>query len=318
MTGRHVVIGTRGSELALWQSNNVKSLLETLHSDVTVELKTIKTTGDKILDSPLSRIGEKGLFTKELERALLDNIVDLAVHSLKDIPTVIPEGLAISAVTKREDVRDVFVVHPAKSHKSLENLPSGASIATGSLRRRCQLLHLRPDFRIIDIRGNLSTRMKKLEDSSWDGMLLARAGMIRLGWENRITQILPPDLLLPAVGQGALGIEIRVEDEALNSLVAPLHHDETASAVRGERALLRFLEGGCQVPIGTYGRIEGKTFFLDAMIGSLDGKRIVRGSINGDPKESERLGIELGQKLLAEGGKAILDEIRNETPRVPS
>ncbi len=317
MTGRQVVIGTRGSELALWQSNHVKSLLETLHSDLRVELKTIKTTGDKILDSPLSKIGDKGLFTKELERALLDTIVDLAVHSLKDIPTVIPEGLTIGAVTKREDVRDVFVAHPAKSHKRLEDLPTGASLATGSLRRRCQLLQLRPDFQILDIRGNLSTRMKKLEDSSWDGMLLARAGMIRLGWEDRITQILPPDLVMPAVGQGALGIEIREQDEALNSLVAPLHHEETACAVRGERALLRFLEGGCQVPIGTYGRIEGKNFILDAMIGSLDGKRIVRGSIKGNPKESERLGIELAQKLLAGGGKAILDEIRNETPRVP-
>ncbi|MBI2619705.1 MAG: hydroxymethylbilane synthase [Ignavibacteriales bacterium] len=317
MADKHLVIGTRGSDLALWQSTHIKTLLETHPAGLTVELKTIRTTGDKILDSPLSKIGDKGLFTKELEHALLDQAIDLAVHSLKDIPTQIPEGLAIGAVTQREDVRDVFVSHPSKGHKHLSDLPSGAVLATGSLRRRCQLLQIRPDFKIVDIRGNLATRMKKLEESDWDGMLLARAGMLRLGWESRITEILPPETVLPAVGQGALGIEIRENDEALRSLLSFVHDQDTAAAVKGERALLRWLEGGCQVPIGTYGRMEAGAFFLDAMIGSLDGKRVVRGNISGPPDESEKLGVQLAQQLFSKGGKTILDEIRSTLSDVP-
>lgn len=313
-----LVIGTRGSELALWQSRFIQSKLSELFSSLEIELQIIKTLGDKILDSPLSKIGDKGLFTKEIERALLDQSIDLAVHSLKDIPTQVPEGLTIGAITEREDVRDVFIVHPKKSHRSLSELPQGAKVATGSLRRKCQLLQFRPDFHIIDIRGNLNTRMKKLEESDWDGMILAKAGVVRLGWQERITEIIPLEVMLPAVGQGALGIEIREGDGKIQRLIGKLHHEPTTQSVLGERALLRFLEGGCQVPIGTYGRIEKGRFRLDALVGSLDGKRVVKGHIVGNPSHSEKLGIQLAEQLLERGGKKILDEIREAGKAVES
>ena len=306
-----LIVGTRGSELALWQSKHIKSKLSSLYPRLQVELQIIKTLGDKILDSPLSRIGDKGLFTKEIERALADKSIDLAVHSLKDVPTHLPDGLTIGAITQREDVRDVFIAHPGKKHTHFNKLPQNAQIATGSLRRRSQLLHARPDLRIIEIRGNLNTRMKKLEESDWDGMILAHAGVVRLGWEARITEILPFETMLPAVGQGALAIEIREDDTTTRQMIQALHHDATARSVLGERALLRFLEGGCQVPIGTYGRIEGGQFRLDAVIGSLDGRRVVRGEISGTPAQSEQLGEELAQQLLSRGGKEILEEIRS-------
>ena len=270
----------------------------------------IKTTGDKILDSPLSTIGDKGLFTKEIEIALLENTIDLAVHSLKDVPTNLTDGLAIGAITEREDVRDVFISHPQKKYRSFGAVPKNGLVATGSLRRRCQLLSHRPDLQIVDIRGNLKTRRSKLEDSNWDGMLLAKAGVTRLGWSEIISEVLPPTLILPAVGQGALAIEIRCDDSFLVSAVEPLNHLPTQRSTAGERALLRFLEGGCQVPIGTYGRIESGTFFLDAVVGSLDGKRIVRGAIHGAPDDSENLGVSLAQELLKNGADKILQEIR--------
>lgn len=310
MAVERLIIGTRGSELALWQSNHIKSKLSVLFPQLEIELRIIKTLGDKILDSPLSKIGDKGLFTKEIERALLDSEIDLAVHSLKDIPTQIPKGLTIGAITEREDARDVFIAHPKKSHKSFSDLPQRATIATGSLRRKCQLLHQRPDVEIINIRGNLNTRMQKLEQSDWDGMLLAKAGVKRLGWEEKITEVLPYEVMLPAVGQGALGIEIREKDGRVGKLIRKLHHESTALCVNGERALLRYLEGGCQIPIGTYGRIENGKFRLDAIIGSLDGKRLVRGHIIGNQSDSEKLSVQLAEQLLARGGKEILDEIR--------
>ncbi|MEX0602290.1 MAG: hydroxymethylbilane synthase, partial [Bacteroidota bacterium] len=279
-----------------------------------IGLVVIKTLGDKILDSPLSAIGDKGLFTKEIENALLDGRIDIAVHSLKDIPTRVPDGLTIPAITEREDVRDVFIAHPGKPGLRLSDLPDGASVATGSLRRKCQLLALRPDVQVVDIRGNLNTRLEKLGESDWHGMILAKAGLTRLGFSDRITEVLPFDVMLPAVGQGALGVEIRSDDRKATDLVRCLHHEETAVAVRGERALLRFLEGGCQVPIGTYGRVEDRTFRLDALIGSLDGRRIVRGSIAGSPHDSEALGTELAKELLDRGGKGILEEIRSALP----
>ncbi len=307
-----LIVGTRGSELALWQSTHIQSKLSSLFPSLHIELRIIKTLGDKILDSPLSKIGDKGLFTKEIERALAEKSIDLAVHSLKDVPTSLPAGLVIGAITEREDVRDVFISHPGKQLAHFNDLPLGAQIATGSLRRRSQLLHTRPDLRIMEIRGNLNTRMKKLEESTWDGIVLARAGVVRLGWENKITEILPLETMLPAVGQGALAIEIREGDATTYQTIQALHHDSTAQSVLGEqRALLRFLEGGCQVPIGTYGRIENGRFLLSAIISSDDGKRAVRGEIAGPPPESEHLGEELARQLIAEGGNEILEEIRS-------
>jgi hydroxymethylbilane synthase len=304
------IIGTRGSDLALWQSNWVAGELRRLNPSLSIETKIIRTTGDKILDSPLSKIGDKGLFTKEIEYALLDGGIDLAVHSLKDMPTNLADGLAIGAITEREDVRDVFISNPKKHYPSLGSVPRNGSIATGSLRRKCQLLNHRPDLSIIEIRGNLKTRRAKLEESDWDGMLLAKAGVTRLGWAGIISEVLSPTLILPAVGQGALAIEIRNDDELLTSIVGALNHPITNRATAGERALLRFLEGGCQIPIGTYGRIESGEFVLDAMVGSIDGKRTVRGSIRGPAAESEELGVALAQELLAKGADKILAEIR--------
>jgi hydroxymethylbilane synthase len=307
---KKIIIGTRGSELALWQSTWVAKELQRLHPLLTIETTVIKTTGDKILDSPLSKIGDKGLFTKEIENALLEKAIDLAVHSLKDVPTNLASGLTIGAISEREDVRDVFISHPQKQYRSLSAVPKNGSIATGSLRRRCQLLSYRPDLHIVDIRGNLKTRRAKLEDSEWDGMLLAKAGVTRLGWSDIISEVLSPTLILPAVGQGALAIEIRSDDAFLVSAVEPLNHPPTRQATDGERALLRFLEGGCQIPIGTFGRIESGKFFLDAVVGSVDGKKIVRGSINGAPNESEKIGVALAQELLNKGADEILREIR--------
>lgn len=316
MAVERVVIGTRGSELALWQTNFIKSQLTSLFPSLAIEILIIKTLGDKILDSPLSKIGDKGLFIKEIEKALLDGRIDLAVHSLKDVPTHLADGLTLGAVSKREDVRDVFIAHPQKAHKSIKDLPLGARIATGSLRRKCQLLQSRPDLQIIDIRGNLSTRLNKLDQSDWDGMILAKAGVTRLEQQGRITEIMPIESMLPAVGQGALAIQARNDDEGVLELVKPLHDEQTARAVYGERALLRYLEGGCQIPIGTYGRIENGKYRLDALIGSLDGKRVVRGHIIGRPSQAEKLGLQLAQQLLEGGGKLILDEIRaQESPR---
>ena len=233
-----IVIGTRSSDLALWQTQWVADELRKLYPRISVEITKVKTTGDKILDAPLSKIGDKGLFTKELEVALLEHRIDLAVHSLKDVPTVVPEGLLLGAVCKREDVRDVFVAHPQKPYKSLSDVPRGGTIATGSLRRKSQLLHHRPDLTIADIRGNLATRTQKLKDSQWDGMLLARAGLIRLGWSSMITETLEPTFILPAVGQGALAIEIRVNDQRLAKLLEPLNHEQTMQATAAERRWL--------------------------------------------------------------------------------
>ncbi len=307
-----IIIGTRGSELALWQAHWVERELVRRVPGLNVEIKTIKTTGDKILDSPLSQIGGKGLFTKELERALLDRRIDLAVHSFKDIPTELQPGLAINAVCEREDVRDVFVSHPDKNHKKLADVPKNGTIATGSLRRKSQLLHRRPDISIVDIRGNLGTRIDKLRTSAWDGMLLAKAGVTRLGRSELIAEIFPATEFLPAVGQGALAIETREEETEMVEAVRLLNHVPTQQATLGERALLRRLEGGCQVPIGAYGRIEGGVFLLDAVIASLDGRRTVRSSVEGSPQQAEQLGRSLAERLLAEGGEAILDEIRQE------
>jgi len=315
MSNRLVRIGSRGSELALWQARWVQRALMRYHPRLEVIIEIIKTKGDKILDSPLSQIGDKGLFTKEIESALLAGEIDLAVHSLKDLPTGLPEGLTIGAICEREDVRDVFIHHPRNPEKALKDQMQGARIATGSLRRKCQLLHFRPDFEIIDIRGNLNTRMRKLEESDWSGMILARAGVVRLGWEERIGETISVDVVLPAVGQGALGVEVRVEDKRVRGFLRELDHMPTRQAATAERALLRRLEGGCQVPIGTFARIEpdgngGEQLFLKAIVGSLDGRRVVRGKVHGSPGEAETLGRRLAETLLLGGADRILREIR--------
>ena len=314
MTTDVLRIGSRGSDLALWQARWVESEVRNLFPSCHVTIDVIRTTGDRILDSPLSAIGDRGLFTREIEEALLDGRIDCAVHSLKDLPTELPAGLALGAACRREDVRDVFIPHPENPVRTLLGQAQGAAVATGSLRRRSQVLARRPDFRVIDIRGNLSTRMKKLEDSDWAGMLLARAGVSRLGWEASIGEIIPCDIILPAVGQGAIGVEIRSGDSRVAALSARLDDPSTARAVGAERALLRRLEGGCQVPIGAYARIEGSAdggvLLMDAMVASLDGRMVVRAKTHGSPAAAETLGRMLGETLIAGGADRILRDIR--------
>ncbi len=308
-------IGTRGSALALWQARWVRDELQRRHPGLAIDLQVIKTTGDKILDSPLSKIGDKGLFTREIEQALLRGEIDLAVHSLKDLPTELPAGLALGAVTEREDVRDVFLPHPRAGHRALAGLPPGSVIATGSLRRRAQLLAMGRGFRVVDIRGNLNTRMRRLEESDWAGMILARAGVVRLGWEGKIGETIDPGVMLPAVGQGALGIEIRHDDARTREWIAVLEHVPTRQAATAERALLHRLEGGCQVPLGTMARLEGadggkSRLVLDGIVATLDGDRVVRGTASGAPEDAERIGISLAEQLLSGGADEILRQIR--------
>ncbi|MFH0812566.1 MAG: hydroxymethylbilane synthase [Pseudomonadota bacterium] len=299
-------IGTRGSALALCQAQWVKTQLARNYPERFFELVIIKTTGDKILDVPLSRVGGKGLFVKEIEEALLNGKIDLAVHSMKDVPTIIPSGLVLGVITKRENPLDVLI---AREHKRLEELPQGACIGTSSLRRQAQILHVRPDVRIKPLRGNLDTRLKKLEAGGFDGIIVAAAGIMRMGWEGRITEYLSPSQLLPAIGQGALGIETRRRDQRTNEIVAFLHHPETAHPVMAERAFLKRLEGGCQVPIAALGTMAKGRVSLEGLIGSLDGKVIVRDTLEGELKESETIGVTLAERLLSSGGKAILEEI---------
>jgi hydroxymethylbilane synthase len=319
MKNRRLRIGSRGSELALWQARWIQRALLEHHPGLATTIDIIKTKGDRILDSPLSRIGDKGLFTREIEQALLRGTIDAAVHSLKDLPTELPPGLTIGAVCEREDVRDVFIPHPSNPIRTLKDQPRSAAIATGSLRRKCQVLHLRPDLTIVDIRGNLNTRIKKLGESPWHGMLLAKAGVLRLGWMHVVGETMGAETVLPAVGQGALGVEIRVGDEETADLLAPLEHQSTRWATTAERALLRTLEGGCQVPIGAHARIEGagsaSMLVMDAMIGSLDGGTVLRGRATGAPAEAEAVGVNLAGVLLRKGADRILREIRETEGR---
>ena len=318
MKNSAVKIGSRGSDLALWQARWVESEIRRLAPGREVSIEVIRTKGDRILDSPLSAIGDRGLFTREIEEALLGERIDCAVHSLKDLPTELPPGLALGATCRREDVRDVFIPHPENPVRTLLDQTQGAGIATGSLRRRSQILAKRPDFRIVDIRGNLNTRMDKLRESAWAGMILACAGVRRLGWEESIGEIIPVDVMLPAVGQGAIGVEIRSGDAQSASLFSLLDDPATARAVEAERALLRILEGGCQVPIGAYARLEQReeesVLCLDALVASLDGSTVVRGRTHGRPSEAAAIGGALAETLLAGGADRILRQIRAGAP----
>lgn len=302
-----VIIGSRGSELALWQANFVKSTLEKKNKNVSVEIKIIKTKGDKILDVALSKIGDKSLFTKELETELLNKRIDLAVHSLKDLQTEIPKGLKLVAVTKRHNVHDVLIAR--KKGTTIFNLPEGATIATGSLRRKCQLLHIRPDLNLVELRGNVPSRIKKFLESDWDAIILARAGVERLKLNKNISSIIKTDVMLPAVGQGALGIETRADNKIVNDILKSIHHEETYNAVLAERALLKTLEGGCQVPIGAFAEVKPNGLFLDAMVGSLDGSLTFRKKIRGSKNNPENVGRQLANDLSNAGAKIILDEI---------
>jgi hydroxymethylbilane synthase len=303
---RKVRIGTRGSALALWQTNHVARILKERFGYET-EIIKIKTTGDKILDSPLAKIGSKGLFVKEIEIAMLEKRVDIAVHSAKDVPTEQPEGLVIAAFLEREDPRDALI---SKDRISLEELPKGTVIGTSSLRRRAQLLNFRPDLNLVDVRGNVDTRLRKMSEGQFDAIILAKAGLKRMGHESDITQVIDTSVMLPAVGQGSIAVECREDDEEMLSVLKQISHYETYVAVIAERALLRFLEGGCQVPIGAFGRVEEGKLVLDGMIASLDGKTLIRGRLEGDPEKAEEIGRELGSWLFDNGGKKILEEIR--------
>ncbi|MBI5846955.1 MAG: hydroxymethylbilane synthase [Nitrospirae bacterium] len=310
MKKNSVVIGTRGSKLALWQAEWVKAELQRLNPGLEVGLNKIKTTGDKILDVPLAKVGGKGLFVKEIEEALLRGEADLAVHSMKDVPTEFPEGLYLAVICEREDPRDAFIAQSSgQAAKSLKDLPQGATIGTSSLRRSCQLLSKRPDLTIAQLRGNLETRFRKLDEGQFDAMILAAAGVKRLGWQQRISEVIEPGISLPAIGQGAVGIECRINDEFINQLIAPLNHTDTSICVRAERALLKRLQGGCQVPIAAYATIKDGRLFMDGLVGSVTGDRIIKEHLEGKIEDAETIGITLGEKLLSKGADKILAEV---------
>lgn len=303
MEKKKLIIGTRGSKLALWQAHYIKERLEQAYPHVSVILEKFTTTGDKILDVPLAKIGGKGLFTKELEVAMLEEKIDLAVHSLKDVPAFLAEGLCIGALTVREDEGDALI---SVKYDSFAALPSGATVGTSSLRRKAQLLRARPDLKMVELRGNLDTRLRKLDEGQYDAIVLAVAGLKRLGWQDRITEILPKDVCLPAVGQGALAIECRSDDQEVLKLISVLHHEETAAAVIAERSFLQVIEGGCQVPVGVYGRIENEQLQLEALISSLDGKDTIRKIATGPIESAAELGQKLAKEMLDQGGRQIL------------
>ncbi len=300
-------IGTRGSKLALWQAEWVKSALISAHPDLAVELVIIKTTGDKILDVPLAMVGGKGLFVKEIEEALLDSRIDLAVHSMKDMPAELPEGLIIGAVPARENPFDVLIT---PRHGSFANLPPHARIGTSSLRRAAQLKHVRPDLQIQPLRGNLDTRIQKLEREQLDAIVLAAAGVHRLGYGAHIAEYLDVAVMLPAVGQGALCIEIRENDPDMEELAKGLNHMPTQTAVTAERTFLRRLEGGCQVPIAAFGCLKDQTLILTGMVAGLDGVKIIKAEVSGAPEASQQLGLTLAEKLLQQGAGNLLEELK--------
>ena len=343
MKKNKIVIGTRGSKLALWQAEWIKSELRRLYPALDIELNKIKTTGDKILDVPLAQVGGKGLFVKEIEEAILRNDADIAVHSMKDVPTEFPDGLHLAAICEREDPKDALITskklkvirlrrsekfnphipplekggkgacekggHGRGTQSLLYDLPQGVTIGTSSLRRSCQLLSIRPDLKIGQLRGNLDTRLRKLDEGRFDAIVLAAAGIKRLGLSDRITEILPFEISLPAIGQGAIGIECRIHDEFIHGLIAPLNHPSTSVCVKAERAFLRRLEGGCQVPIAAHARLENSSLIIDGLVGSITGDRIIKSHIEGKPEQAEQLGVLLAEDVLSRGAKEILDEV---------
>jgi hydroxymethylbilane synthase len=305
MTGT-VRIATRQSPLALWQAEYVKSRLLQLHPDIHVELVKMVTQGDKILDTPLAKVGGKGLFVKELETGMLAGEADIAVHSMKDVPVEFPDGLMLAVICEREDPRDAFV---SNKIESIDELPQGAVVGTSSLRRQSQLRAWRPDVQIRDLRGNVNTRLKKLDNGDYDAIILASAGLIRLGFEDRIKHPIDTSISLPAIGQGAVGIECRVGDERILNLIEPLNHSETSTCVQAERAMNHRLEGGCQVPIAGYAQLDDWNLSMRGLVGRPDGQLVIRGEVQGHSDQAEQLGIQLAEDLLARGAKEILQEV---------
>lgn len=301
-----LVLGTRGSRLALQQSEWFQRRVEDVAPEVRVTLRRIQTSGDKIVDVPLAKIGGKGLFVKEIEEALLAGEIDLAVHSMKDVPTQLPDGLEILCVPAREDARDALI---SRDRRPFKALPQGARVGTSSLRRQAQFLNARPDLRIEMLRGNLDTRLKKLKEGQFDAIVLAAAGLRRLAWDQEITEYLDPHLSLPAIGQGALGIEGRSEDRFVRSVLDRLNDATTQTAVTAERALLHRLEGGCQVPIAAYATLSSGQVMLEGLVASVDGKTLIRDRVQGPEREAHALGVQLAERLLARGGDKILREI---------
>jgi hydroxymethylbilane synthase len=306
MSDNRLIIATRKSPLALWQAEHVAARLRAAHPGLEVELMGMSTQGDKILDTPLAKIGGKGLFVKELEQGMLDGRADIAVHSMKDVPVEFPEGLHLPVILDREDPRDAFV---SNNYASLDDLPQGARVGTSSLRRQCQLAAQRPDLVIIPLRGNVNTRLKKLDDGEYDAIILAAAGLIRLEFGDRIRNFIDTSQSLPAIGQGAIGIECRTDDERVNRLLDVLHDNDTADRVIAERAMNNRLEGGCQVPIGGHAVLDGDKLYLRGLVGTTDGKTIIRAEASGPRQDAVRLGIGVAEQLLASGAAEILKEL---------
>ncbi|MDP2556418.1 hydroxymethylbilane synthase [Photobacterium damselae subsp. piscicida] len=309
MSHTPIRIATRKSPLAMWQAEFVKAELEKAHPGLVVELVPMVTKGDVVLDTPLAKVGGKGLFVKELEVAMLEGRADIAVHSMKDVPVEFPQGLGLVTICEREDPRDAFV---SNRYNSLEELPQGSIVGTSSLRRQCQLRSQRPDLIVKDLRGNVNTRLRKLDDGEYDAIILACAGLKRLKMDARIRAAIAPETSLPAVGQGAVGIECRLDDTRVRDLLAALNHQETATRVLCERAMNNRLQGGCQVPIGSYAELQGNQIWLRALVGEPDGSQIVRGEISGSANDAEALGTQLAEQLLADGAKPILERLYQE------
>jgi hydroxymethylbilane synthase len=313
-------LASRGSTLALWQARHVQALLRALHHDVDVEIDILHTTGDRITDVPLAMIGDRGLFTKEVDNAVLDGRTDFAVHSYKDVPTQIPDGLTLAAVLEREDPRDAFLPGPGRT-AGIDDLPAGARVGTSSLRRRSLLLAARPDLVVEDLRGNLDSRLQKLDDGHYDGIILALAGLRRFGREDRAGELLEPPQWLPAAGQGALALVARTDDDGTLARLLPLNHDATRAATDAERAFLGHLEGGCQIPIGALATLDGSRLTLHGLVASLDGTSIVRGEATGPADDPRSIGVHLAEQVSGRGAKDVLNAIRSanqDTPLPPA
>jgi len=309
MSDQILRIATRKSPLAMWQAEHVAQRLREEHIDLKVELVGMTTQGDRILDSPLAKIGGKGLFVKELEKGILNGEVDIAVHSMKDVPVGLPEGLHLAVILEREDPRDAFV---SNDYASIDELPSGAIVGTSSLRRQCQLADRRPDLEIRPLRGNVNTRLRKLDEGEYQAVILAAAGLRRLGFRQRISAFLEPEQSIPAVGQGAIGIECRIDDERVNRLIAPLHHQETACCVLAERAMNNRLMGGCQIPIAGYTVLNHDTLYMRGLVGEPDGSRIMRAERSAPLDQWEKLGESVAEDLLDQGADQILSSLYRE------